>query len=84
MGNLVKVFGDSFVSRATVFRWQSQFVVDEELIEDEHWKIGNNENMAQVAAVLKDDHCASCTMISDSTGILKTIVHHMLSDDLKK
>ncbi len=41
----VKAFGDSFVSRVTVFRWHSHFVTDEESIEDRvEWKARNNEN----------------------------------------
>ncbi len=43
-----------------------------------------NENIARTATVLKDDHRASCWMIVASTGILKTIIHRILSDDLKK
>ncbi len=33
----VKAFGDSSVSRATVFRWYSQFAAGEKLIEDAEW-----------------------------------------------
>ncbi len=77
------------VSRAMVFRWHSQFVVSEELTEDAErsGRLGTtktNKNIARVAAVLKDDRYASCRMIVESTGIPKTIVHCILSDDLKK
>ncbi len=40
----VEVFGDSFVSHATVFRWHSQFAAGEKSIEDAEWKARNNEN----------------------------------------
>ncbi len=59
-------------------------------IEDAEWSrrpgtTKTNKNIARVAAVLKDDCCASCRMIAESTGILKkTIVHRILSDDQKK
>ncbi len=43
-----------------------------------------NENIAQVAAVLKDSHLVSCRMTMESTGYQKTTVHRILSDDLKK
>ncbi len=42
------------------------------------------KNIARVAPVLKDNHRASCRMIAENTGIPKTIVHRILSDDLKK
>ncbi len=73
----VKVFGDSSVSRATVFQWHSQFVVNEELTEDAERSrrllrtIKTNENIARVVVVLKDDSCASCRMIAESTGYQK-------------
>ncbi len=83
------MFGDSFVARTMVFRWHSQFAVGEESIEAPEWsgRPGTqqmNENIAWVAAVLKDNSRASCCMIVENTGILKTIIHHILSDDLKK
>ncbi len=34
-------------------------------------------------AVLKDNHHASCRMLAENMGILKTIVHRILFDDLK-
>ncbi len=85
----VKVFGDSSVFCATVFRWHSRFAASDESIEDAEWSrrpetMKMNENIARVAAVLKDDHCTSCRMIVKSAGIPKTIVHRILSDDLKK
>ncbi len=85
----VKVFGDSSVLRATVYRWHRRFVVEEELIEDAEWSRRpetrkTNENIARLAAVLKDNHRASCKMIAESMRIPKTIFHHILSDDLKK
>ncbi len=61
----------------------------EESIENAEWSerletTKTNENITRVTAVLKDNHRASCRMIVESLGILKTIVHHILSDDLKK
>ncbi len=72
----VKVFGDSSVLRATVFRWHSRFVVGEELIKDaeQSGRLGTtktNENIARVAAVSKDKHHASCRMIEESMGYRK-------------
>ncbi len=34
----VKAFGDSSVSRATVFRWRSRFAMGEKSIEAEDWE----------------------------------------------
>ncbi len=89
---LVKVFGDSSVWRATVFRSHSRFAAGKESIEDteRNGRLGTMktiENIARVAAVLKDNchaSCAHCRMIAESTWIPKTIVHRILPDDLKK
>ncbi len=72
----VKVFGDLSVPRATVFRWHSLFVADEESIEDaeQRGRLGTtkkNKNIARAAAVLKDDCCTNCRMIAESTGYRK-------------
>ncbi len=85
----LKVFGDSSILRATVFQWRSidGMVCGEWGVDWRHrveQKAGNNENNARVTVVLKDDHCVSCRMIAERTGIPKTIVHRILSDDLKK
>ncbi len=86
----VKAFGELSASHATVFRWHSWFATVEESIEDADWNgrpetKKTNENIAQVAAVLKDDCCASCRIIAESTGYLpKTIIRHILRDNLKK
>ncbi len=72
----VKAFCDSSVSRATVFRWHSQFVTDEELIEDAEWngRLGTpktNKDIARKATVLKDNCHANCRMIAESMGYQK-------------
>ncbi len=56
----VKVFGGSSVLCATVFQWHSRFAAGEESIEDAEQSgrletVKMNENIARVAAVLKDD-----------------------------
>ncbi len=84
----VNVFGDSSVSCAMVFLW-SLFVVGEESIEDAErgGKLGTTktkENIARVTAILKNNHRATLQDDSGEYGIPKTIVHHILSDDLKK
>ncbi len=62
---------------AMVFRRHSPFAVGEESIEDAE-RSGRlkptkmNENIAQVATVLEDDHRTSCRMIAESTGYQKT------------
>ncbi len=86
----VKMFSASSMSRDMVFRWHSWFVVGKESIADPERSsrpgtMKMNENIARVAAVLKDNRCGSCRMTAESTyGILKTIIHRILSDDLKK
>ncbi len=72
----MEAFGDSSVSRATVFRWHSWFVAGEKLIEDTKQSgipgtTKMDKNIARVAAVLKDDCRASCRMIVQSTGYQK-------------
>ncbi len=73
---LVKSFGDASESHATVFRWHSRLVASEESIGDVEQSerpgtTKTNENITRVAAVLKDDHIASCRMIEESTGYRK-------------
>ncbi len=89
MEMFVKVFGGLSVLCAMIFQWYSQFVAGEETIGDAEQSgrletAKMNENSARVAAVLKDDHRASCRLIKESTGGTKNIVHLILSDDLKK
>ncbi len=72
----VKVFGDSSLLRATVFRWHNWFVVGEESTEDAERSrrpgtTKTNENISPMASVLKDDHRASCTMRVESTRYQK-------------
>ncbi len=69
----VIAFGDLSVSRAMVFdgivalwRVRSQLKMQSGA---EGW---NNENIAGVATVLKDDHCDSCMVIAESTGYQKS------------
>ncbi len=85
----VNAFGDSSVSRATIFREHSQFGVGEESIDDTERSgrpgtLKTNENITRAAVVLKDNRHASCRMIAENMRIPKTIVHCILSDDLKK
>ncbi len=42
-----------------------------------------NKKFARVVAVLKDNYYATCRMVAENVGILKTIVHRILFDDLK-
>ncbi len=72
----VNMFGDLSVPCATIFRWHSLFVADEESIEDaeQRGRLGTtktNKNIARVTAVLKNDCRASCRMIAESTGYRK-------------
>ncbi len=74
----VKVFGDSSALHATAFRWHSWFSAGEESTEDAEWSgrpgtMKTNENIARVAAVLKDNCHASCRMIAESTGYQKPL-----------
>ncbi len=83
----VKAFGDSSVSYATVFWCHSWFAAGDEWIEDAgrvEQKAGNNEIIARVAVVSKDNRRASCRMIVESTGYQKLFVHCIPPDDLKK
>ncbi len=68
----VKVFSNSSVSCAMVFRWHSQLAASEESVEDAERSgrpgtMKMKENITRLAAVLKDC-CASYRTIAKSTG----------------
>ena len=82
-------YGESVMSRAIVFRWYNLFAEGRESVEDDERSgrpcvTKSNENIAKVAAVLKDHRNASCRLIEELTGIPKTIVQRIIRNDLKK
>ncbi len=85
--NIQKAFGESAVSCAT-FQFHGLFTSGKKSVEDKErrGRLATKmfENIKQVEQVLKKDCEVSCGIIVESTGILNTIVRHILRDDLKK
>ncbi len=80
-----KVYGESAVHCATVFRWYNRRVrVD--LRWAEKWKTmtRTRENIARVADTLKEDCRSSCRLIAEQMGIQKTIVQQILWEYLQE
>ncbi len=84
-----KVYGASAVHRATVFRWYNTLSAELESICDEQRRgkpmmTRTRKNIARVADILKEDHRSLCRLVSEWTGIPKTIVQQILHEDLWK
>jgi len=82
-------YGELVVSRASVFRWHSQFLSGRESFDDEQ-RCGRpsttktDENIARVSAVLNEHRNAGCRLVEELTGIPKTIVQRIIREDLGK
>jgi len=76
---MIKAYGELVMSRATVFRWHSQFSSGRESFDDEQ-RCGRpsttktDENIARVSAVLNEHRNVGCRLVEELTGILKTVV----------
>ncbi len=75
-----KVYGESAVHRAIVFRWYNAFSEGRKSIRGEQ-RSGRPtttrrtcENIAHKADILKEDRQFSCRLIAERMGIPKTIV----------
>lgn len=82
-------YGESVMSRATVFRWYNLFERGREATEDTK-RVGrprsmrSEENVARVADALKADRNTSCRLIEEQTGIPKSTAQRIIRQDLQK
>ncbi len=77
-----KVYGESAVHYATVFRWYHPFSEERESIRDEQRSerpttTRRSKNIAHIADILKEDRRSSCTLIAEWIGIPKTITQQI-------
>ncbi len=84
-----KVYGESAVHRATVFRWYNAFSEGQELICDEQrsrrpTSTRLRENIAHVADILNEGRQSSCRLIAERMRIPKIIVQQILREHLQK
>lgn len=86
---MIKAYGELVMSRATVFRWHSQFSSGRESFDDEQ-RCGRpsttktDENIARVSAVLNEHRNVGCRLVEELTGIPKTVVQRIIREDLGK
>lgn len=84
-----KAHGEEAMSRPNVFKWFALFRDGREDLAD-NFRSGRPKttrtaaNIKKVADLLKNDRCLSVKMIEEITGIPKTIVHEILTEDLHK
>lgn len=86
---LKNVYGDECMSRAQVFRWFGRFRDGrEDLADDDRAPppktTRNAENIEKVKAILRSDRCVSARLIEEETGIPKSTVYRILTEDLGK
>ncbi|XP_075213825.1 protein GVQW3-like [Lycorma delicatula] len=76
------------MSRKTVFKWCARFLDGRESSEDPRPGASSTvrveENVQKVAEILRNDRCASMKLIEEITGIPKTTVHRILTENLGK
>lgn len=83
------VYGSEAMSRKNVFKWYARFRDGRESIEDDprpgaSSTVRVEENVQKVAEILRNDRCASTRLIEELTGIPKTTVHRILTENLGK
>lgn len=86
---LRKVYGNDVLSRTSVFEWFKRFKSGRESVEDDKHtgrpKSSRSEGeVEKIREILKEDRCVSTRLIEDITGIPKSTVHRILTDDLGK
>ena len=84
-----KAYGDSAPSRTTVFEWFKRFRERRESLKDDE-RSGrptasrNEENIAAVAEIIREDRKSTTRLIAEKLNIPKTVVLRILTMDLKK
>ncbi len=84
-----KLYSESVVHRATVFRRYNTFSEGRKLIYDQQRNgrrtmTRTRKNIAHIADISKENHRFSCRLIAEWTGIPKTIVQQILRENLQK
>ncbi|XP_025417115.1 protein GVQW3-like [Sipha flava] len=85
---LKQAYGESFLSRAQVFRWFKVFSEGRELIEDEPRSgrpstAKNDENDIRVRELVRFDRRLTVRIIGEQLGLFHTTVHQILTIDLE-
>ncbi|XP_075225707.1 protein GVQW3-like [Lycorma delicatula] len=83
------VYGSEEMSPKNVLKWYARFRDGIESIEDDRRPGASStvqveENIQKVAEILPNDRCASIRLIEEITGIPKTTVHRILTENLGK
>ncbi|CAK9833797.1 Protein GVQW3 [Anthophora retusa] len=83
------VYGSEAMSRKNVFKWYARFSDGRESIEDDprpgaSSTVRDEKNVQKVAEILRNDRYASTRLIEELTGIPKTTVHRILTENLGK
>jgi len=87
--SMKNVYGDQCLFRAQVFRWFARFRDGREDLEDDKRspkpRTSRNEtNIEKVSQILRSDRCVSARLIEEMTGIPKSVVHRILTENLGK
>ncbi|CAK9820098.1 Mariner Mos1 transposase [Anthophora quadrimaculata] len=83
------VYGSEAMSRKNIFKWYARFRDGRESIEDDPRPGASStdrveENVHKVTEILRNDRCASTRLIEELTGIPKTTVQSILTENLGK
>lgn len=83
---IVKVHGDSALSRAQVFRWHKEFKEGRESVEDEARsgrpvEMRNDANAQCVCALIHKDRRLTVRMLASELGMNRETVRQILTDD---
>ncbi|XP_054718503.1 protein GVQW3-like [Uloborus diversus] len=83
------VYGSEVLSRKKVFKWYARFRDGRDSLEDDprpghSVTVRNDENIEKVAEILRNDRCVSTRLIEEVTGIPKSTVHLILTENLGK
>lgn len=84
-----RVYGDTCLSRAQIFRWYERFKSGVELIEDEPRSgrpitVRSEELIAKVRERLLQDRCVTVRMMADDYGVNRETIRKIIVEDLGK
>ncbi|XP_052748163.1 protein GVQW3-like [Galleria mellonella] len=85
---IVKVHGDSALSRAQVFRWHTEFKEGRESVEDEARsgrpvEVRTDTNAQRVRALIREDRRLTVRMLASELGMNRETVRQILTDDFR-
>jgi len=86
--SLTEAYGDATLSRTMVFKWYKALKGGRENVEDDP-RSGrpisstNDQNVEVVRAVMSKDRRLNVRMIAEETGLDKSAVHRILTDNLR-